>query len=130
MPSRALLILTFAALKSFSRHTWYLPGEMIPLALWDEDISPEEKDQLAASLVCATTDNEITRFMKRFGTGFSKPELPHIKTGQKLSLSHFVTADSHMFSKFFQSQIVFLPILQHSGIKMKVTLLVVKLQAH
>ena len=68
--------------------------------------------------------------MKRFGTGFGKPELPDIKTGQKLSLSHFVTEDSHMFFKIFSIPTVFLPILQHSGIKMKVTLLVVKLQAH
>ena len=37
-------VVSAAALKAFSRHTWYLSGELIPVALWDEDVTYEEKN--------------------------------------------------------------------------------------
>ena len=36
-------VVSAAALKAFSRHTSYLSGELIPLALWDEEVTYKEK---------------------------------------------------------------------------------------
>ena len=88
-----------AALKAFSRHTWYISGKFIPLALWDEDVTYEEKNLLADSINASqcSTSSAGMEFTKRCGNGFGKPELPDVTARQHLSLSQFATADSTMF---------------------------------
>ena len=87
-----------AAIKAFSRHTWYLSGELIPLALWDEDVTYEEKNPLADSINASqrSTSSASMEFTKRYSSGFGKPELLDVTAGQHLSLSQFATADSTM----------------------------------
>ena len=94
-----LFSISAAALKAFSSHTWYLSGELIPLALWDEDVTYEEKNPLADSINASqrSTSSASMEFTKRYGNGFGKPELPNVTAGQHLSLSQFATADSTMF---------------------------------
>ena len=103
-------VVSAAALKAFSRHTWYLLGESIPLALWDEDVTYKEKNLLADSInssQCSTSSAgmELTR---RYGNGFDKPELPDVIAGQHLSLSRCATADSTMFFRILSIPSAFL----------------------
>ena len=88
------LLLSAAALKAFSRHTWYLSGELIPLALWDEDVTYEEKNLLADSINASqcSTSSAGMKFTQRYGKGFGKPDLPDVTARQHLSLSQFATA--------------------------------------
>jgi len=42
--------LSAAAVKAFNQYTWYLTGELIPLALWDDKATTAEKQMLADAL--------------------------------------------------------------------------------
>ena len=103
-------VVSAAALKAFSRHTWYLSGELILLALWDEDVTYEEKNLLGDSINASqcSTSSASMEFTKRYGNGFGKPELPDVTAGQHLSLSQFATADSTMFFRIFSIPSAFL----------------------
>ena len=105
------LVVSAAALKAFSMHTWYLSGELIPfIALWDEDVTYEEKNLLADSInasQCSTSSANM-ECTKRYGNGFGKPELPDVTAGQHLSLSQFATADSTMFFRILSIPTAFL----------------------
>ena len=65
-------VVSAAALKAFSRHTWYLSGELIPLALWDEDVTYEEKNLLGDSINASqcSISSATMEFTKRYGNGF------------------------------------------------------------
>ena len=103
-------VVSAAALKAFSRHTWYLSGELIPLALWDEDVTYEEKNLLADSINASqcSTSSASMEFTKRYGNEFGKPELPDVTAGQHLSLSQFATADSTMLLRILSIPSAFL----------------------
>lgn len=99
-------VISAAALKAFSRHTWYLSGELIPLALWDEDVISTEKENLASKL--RHLDFHVHQFTERFGTGFGKPKLRAIGDERNLFLSNFVSADSKMFFQLLDIPVAFL----------------------
>ena len=103
-------VVSAAALKAFSRHTWYLSGELIPLALWDEDVTYKEKNLLAVSINASqcSTSSASMEFTKRYSNGFGKPELPDVTAGQHLSLTQFATADSAMFFRILSIPSAFL----------------------
>ena len=72
------LKLAQAALKVFKRHTWYLHGEMIPLALWDKHLHDNVKAVTAQKILEQPTDADdpsSKTFVGRHGTGFGKPDL-------------------------------------------------------
>ena len=63
-----------AAPKAFGRHTWYLAGELIPLALWDDEVPAVEKKCLANNLLKLDLDpRSKMQFVTRHGAGFGKP---------------------------------------------------------
>ena len=84
-------IISDAALKALNRHAWYLTGELISLALWDNKLAIK-KETLAKSLLSLSSPSDNQQLLKRFGTGFRKPVLPET-TGQE-TLSDFINDDS------------------------------------
>ena len=82
-----------AALKAFGRHTWYLAGELIPLALWDDKVPAVEKKCLASNLFKLDLDSKM-QFVTRHGAGFGKPQLPGVVSFEEHSLRDFINADS------------------------------------
>ena len=54
-----------SAEKAFLRHTWYMVGEMVPLAMWDEDLVVEQKQGLADAIMsmpkCNSFENRVGR---------------------------------------------------------------------
>ena len=84
-----------SAEKAFLRHTWYLVGEMIPLALWDTDLKEEQRRGLADAI---TNTPESSSFTDRIGSGWGKPNLKAVDV-TKSQLGDYVTVDSNMFFK-------------------------------
>ena len=82
-----------SAEKAFLRHTWYMVGEMVPLALWDEDLVVEQKQGLADAIMSIP---ECNSFENRVGRAWGKPNLSAVDT-TKQNLGEYVTADSRMF---------------------------------
>ena len=83
-----------AARKAFGRHTWYLAGELIPLALWDNEVPAVEKKCLASNLLKLDLDpRSKMRFVTRHGAGFGKPQLPGVVSFEEHSLCDFINAD-------------------------------------
>lgn len=85
-----------SALKAFSRHLWYLTGELIPLALFSSNTPAHECRLLADQLLQKRPDTPRQLPENRFGTGFGKPRFPtEVNLGSKLA--DFVTEDSWFF---------------------------------
>ena len=103
-------VVSAAAFEAFSTYNWYLSGELIPLALWDENVTYEVKNLLTNRINASqcNTSNAAMQFTKRHGNGFGKPELPDVTAGQHLSLSQFATADSTMFFQILSIPSAFL----------------------
>ena len=88
-----------AAVKVFKRHTWYLHGEMIPLALWDINVSDADKAAIAQRISEQPTDADdpsSSTFVGRHGTGFGKPDLLAVNIDVD-SLDQLVTPASLRF---------------------------------
>ena len=84
-----------AALKAFGRHIWYFAGELIPLALWDDEVSAVEKKCLASNLLKLDLDSRSEmQFVTRHGAGFGKPQLPGVVSLEEHSLCDFINVDS------------------------------------
>ena len=56
-----------AVFKGFKNHFWYLIEEMIPLSLFDQSLSVDEKSQVAVAILKSDKSPE---FVKRHGSGF------------------------------------------------------------
>ena len=97
-------IVSNAAIKAFSRHTWYLTGELILLALWDPDTAPTEKQTLARKIATLASIADDEQFTMRFGTEFGKPKMVDLQKipGDEMSLCSLANADSKMFFKVLQ----------------------------
>ena len=79
-----------SAIKAFANHTWYLTEELLPLALFSDKVSLEEKMAIVQKLEPAEA------FENRHGYGLGKPILP--KVTALCSLSDFVgTSSWHFF---------------------------------
>ena len=93
------LKLAQAALKVFKRHTWYLHGEMIPLALWDKHLHDNVKAAIAQKILEQPTDADdpsSKTFVGRHGTDFGKPDLLAVNVDVD-SLNQLVTPASLWF---------------------------------
>lgn len=81
-----------AALAAIKRHTWYLTSEMVPLALWDSDLSMDEKGAMAVEILQGRKT-----FTHRYGNGYGKPDLSLVDILSKDRLSNYIRSDSLMF---------------------------------
>ena len=61
-----------SAQKAVLRHTWYMMGELIPIALWDEDLIKDERRRLADAIVKLPGNSS---FELRVGNGWGKSNL-------------------------------------------------------
>ena len=96
-----------SAQKAFDRHLWYLTAELVPLALFGENVPADEKQQLAQSLMSPDNNPTDDNPTARFGSGFGKPAFPkNITTESKLS--DFITPDSWYFFKLMNINSSFL----------------------
>lgn len=62
-----------SALKAMKRHLWYLSAEMIPLALFDENVPSDERQLIADKLLMLRPTGDDFKIHGRFGEGFGKP---------------------------------------------------------
>ena len=83
------------ALKAFKNHLWYLTAELVPLALFGNDIDTGMKQAMV---------DKILQFPKsffpahRFGAAFGKPRFPTLPDSiQGIDLTYFVGEDSWFF---------------------------------
>ena len=83
-----------AALKAFKNHLWYLVPDMVPLALFDDNLNDTTRQELAnAILQCPKKD----KYETRFGESFGKPSFPEINVDT--GLQELVGSDSwHFFT--------------------------------
>lgn len=91
-----------SALQAFRKHTWYLHAEMVPLALWDENLEASKKAMLAQKILEQPTDDTDSeaelQFVGRHGTGYGKPDLLAVNIDSS-ELSDLVTPASWRFFK-------------------------------
>ena len=83
--------MAMAALAAIKRHTWYLTSEMVPLALWDSDLSMDKKGAMAVEILQGSKT-----FTHRYGNGYGKPNLSLVDIS-KDRLSNYIRSDSLMF---------------------------------
>lgn len=86
-------LISQSAFKAFSRHKWYLTPEMIPLSLFSDVVSVQQKKLIADALSAVQPDDAVTAPKSRFGTGFGKPVFP-AEISTSTELADLVTADS------------------------------------
>ena len=67
-----------SALRAFQRHFWYLTAEMVPLALFSENVPEQVRRELAEKLLDVQPDTLPHFPQHRFGTEFGKPQFPQI----------------------------------------------------
>ena len=90
-----------SAHKAFRNHTWYLAAEMLPLALYDKNLSDVEKAKLAQKILEQPKDcenEEELQYVGRHGTDYGKPDLMAVNVNAE-SLSDLVTPASWRFFK-------------------------------
>ena len=98
-------VISEAALKAVKHHLWYLAQEMVPLALFSNDLSCVKKDQISKAI---QNHNAVT-LTNRHGTSFGKPNFPVVSKNQKnRSLSMFVGPDSLGFFRILRLESEFL----------------------
>ena len=81
-----------AALKAMKNHLWYLVPDMIPLALFDDHLSANEKQKIVQEII---KQPKQTQHMGRYGTAYGKPTFPEVEVD--MELCDFVSADSWQF---------------------------------
>ena len=86
-------VIADAALKGFQNHTWYLHPEMIPLALFDENLEDTKREALAQKILDQQDldPDDGEQLLGRHGTGFGKPNLSLVNIEGK-HLQDFVTS--------------------------------------
>ncbi|KAG0728177.1 hypothetical protein GWK47_033031 [Chionoecetes opilio] len=68
------------------QHLWYLTAEMIPLALFSEQVPPLDRQAIAdALLYIKPLLGEVDAPQNRFGAGWGKPKFPTITASTRLS---------------------------------------------
>ena len=83
-----------AAAVAFSRHTWYLTEELVPLSLFCDELDDEEKESIQTKLLDI---NVIDCTGSRSGLGFGKPILPDVVIGKCVKVSEYVGRGSMDF---------------------------------
>ena len=96
-------VIAEAAEKAFSRHLWYLTEELVPLCLFSEDVTEEDKATIAKELLQLPKDSPL----KRCGEGFGKPILPSIDSDVRDMISLF-GPDSWIFFNLLKLDHTFL----------------------
>jgi hypothetical protein len=88
-----------SAIRALNRHLWYLCSEMVPLALFSDNVSKPELQYLAERLLAARPTDEVALPQDRYGTGFGKPKFPTAITDTRLG--DLVTGDSWYIFRLF-----------------------------
>ena len=88
--------LSQVALNGLQNYLCYLTEDLVPLPLFDEDILPSERQNLAQK-ICQQENVEVPH--KRVGTGFGKPVFPVVAKTRlpARTLQDFGVADSWAF---------------------------------
>lgn len=92
---------------AFRNHTRYLHVEMVPLAMWDDNLEDCKKEMLAKNIFEQTHDAENEakfQFVGRHGAGYSKPDLVAVSIDAR-ELSDLVTPASWRFFKILDFSI-------------------------
>ena len=99
-------IVSKGALVGIKNHLWYLTEELVPLALFSEEVNNEEKQAMVIKLL----EYKEGKFKKRFGSGFGKPCFPTLegKDLKTISLKDFVGQDSWQFFRILKIDTSFL----------------------
>lgn len=92
-----------SAIHAFKLHHWYLTEEMIPLALFSNQVSEELKRSISDRLQTIKPDPEVGLPQNRFGTGFGKPRFPQaINLSSTTTLADLVGTDSWFMFNILQ----------------------------
>ena len=67
-------IILASAVCAFKRHLWYLTAEMVPLALWSNNVPANECRAIADCLLAVKSAFSLSSLQDRFGSGFGKPK--------------------------------------------------------
>ena len=86
-------VISREVLKGFKNHYWYLVQEMVPLSLFDPNLTCDEKSQIAVALL---RSEKYESFQNRHGTGYGKPVFPTFDP-ETAKLASFVGPDSWKF---------------------------------
>ena len=88
-------IISQSLIKSFSKHTWYLTDELVPLCLFSDQVTHTDKQIIVNKLKSL---EKVQTFINRYGSGFGKPMFPEVKKNS-LNLVEFVGPSSwHFFT--------------------------------
>jgi len=85
-------VISESAIKSLSRHTWYLTDELVLLSLFSDRLPSNEKTDIVKKLLQL---EKVESFHNRQGSGFGKPVLPRVSSDS--TLASFVTECSWNF---------------------------------
>ncbi len=86
-----------SALSAFRRHMWYLHGEMVPIPLWQTDLSEERKAVISKKIIeQKKTEYGCCDLIGRFGVDFVKPDSSDVNTAAK-ELDDLLTPASWSF---------------------------------
>ena len=98
------------SITSFSNHTWYLTGGLIPFALFSKRVPPKTKQELVNQLLQHPTEcsSPTTRKMHTKTTKYGKPNFLVIKDNSNASLKDFIGIDSWYLFKVLEIDTAFL----------------------
>jgi hypothetical protein len=96
-----------SAQKAMRRHLWYLTAEMIPLALFSENVPSEDRQLIADKLLMLKPVDDDFTIQGRFGEGFGKPKFPS-EINLNTKLADLVTQDSWLLFRLLDLDADFL----------------------
>ena len=87
-------VIGISALKAFKNHLWYLVEELVPLLLFSNEVSIDDKVKIVKTL---KSFEKKEKFQSRYGTGFGRPAFPSAILDQSFSIESLIGHDSHKF---------------------------------
>ena len=100
-----------SALKAFRNHLWYLIEELVPLSLFSNEITYDNKAKIIEAMKYFKS---YPKFQSRHGTGYGKPTFPKLRDIKNISLQSFVGPDSHQFFSLLRiSETFFIVKVEH-----------------
>lgn len=83
-----------SAIRALNRHLWYLTAEMVPLALFSQQVPESERKAIADALLIIKPASNLQAPLNRFGAGWGKPICPSVVINATTRLCDFVGKDS------------------------------------
>jgi hypothetical protein len=100
-------VISQSAAKAFSRHFWYLTEELVPLALFSDKLSIQDKQSIMETLLSCKKTEKCKIFENRTGSTYGKPSFPAL-TDCSHSLLLLAGPDSWGFFKVLKMDVSFL----------------------